>query len=115
MSAEHGLTSDPPTGPGGRAQDHVHIAADGACGARQLGGPAHLPQDLRLTEYLGVEPRNHGEQVTDGGGAVEAVERPGDIRPALPRYVTEPRFEVVVAAPVELGAVAGGENQRGAA
>ena len=115
MPAEHRLPPHPaPRDQRGR-HDGIDQPVGGAGGARGVVGAPHLAQHLGLTQDLGVEPGGHVEQVANRLLAVEAQQGLAEARAAAQGEIPEPRLEVEVAGPVDLAAIAGREEKRGAA
>ena len=112
VASEHRLPPHPAPR-GERTDEHgVEQMVGGPRRLRRLVRPPHLPQDLALAEDLGIETRGDGVEVPDRRRAIEPGHRLVALGPARPREVLEPLAEIVVAAPVHLAAIAGGEEHR---
>ena len=112
MAAEHRLPPHPASRVERTDEDGVEQMVGGPGRPRRLVRPPHLPQDLALAEDLGIEARGDGVEMPHRRCAIEPGHRLVALGPARPREVLEPLAEIVVAAPVHLAAIAGGEEHR---
>jgi hypothetical protein len=65
MPAQHCLAPDPPAGCERTGQNQIHIPIRRSGSTGGVVCPAHLPQDLGLTEYLRVQSGCHDEQMAN--------------------------------------------------
>ena len=110
VAAEHRLPPHAASGGQRADEDGIEHTVGGPGRSRRLIGPTNLPQDLALTQDLGVEAGRDGIEMPHRGRAIEPGH--GVMAAGIPgaREVLEPLAKIVLAGPVHLEAIAGGKE-----
>jgi hypothetical protein len=75
---------------------------------------ANLPEDLGLTQNLGLESGRYAKEVPNGCLAIETVESGMQLNAVDAGELAKPPLEVLSTRPVDLESVAGGQDGGGA-
>src|SRR3954452_8190860 len=110
MAAQHRLPTHPPPGSERTYENGLDQMVGGPRRLRDLIGAAYLAQDLALPQDLRIETRGHSVEVPNRGRAVQPGHRMAAVDPSRPGEILEPWAEIVVATPVHLAPIAGGEE-----
>lgn len=114
VATDVGVGADPLGGDQGVLGQALEFRTDGARAARHLPGVLDLAEDLRLTQYQGVEAGSHPHGVADGGIVMMQVARCLQASQVQAVVVAHPAQQLAVIASagiaVEFGAITGGKN-----
>ena len=115
MPPQHRFAPHPPPRRERGREDEIHVVRRGSGGASQIVRPSDLSQYFGLAEHLRVQSGGHGEDVLHRAESFPTLEHDLVRDPADTGELAERRLVVAVTIPVELAAIAGGEEQCGAA
>ena len=115
MPTQQGLSANPATGRQRRRENEIHLSSGCAGSTCGIVCPAHLSQNLDLTQNLGIEAGANPKQVANCGHSLV----PGDHRAgrqrigSFPAQAMKPGLPLARARPVQLTSVAGRKQNGG--